>query len=723
MFDAIVKWQARKRLSSKNPDVVASEIFSILGDVLPFDNPDELVNHKGAKVYRDMVNGDAEIRGTLKEIVYSVLGVKWEIQSSDEEDPKAIEQADFIRNNLSNLGGYNDAGLSIQSFHEFLYELVMESMTSGYGVWDRVPRMAEENRVELHVLKGKPPTDYGFAADVYGNLTGLEFTSHGQIVRIDPGAFVIFPWLNFYANWYGTSELRCLYGYYALNKIIIKMAGIFSAKLAGGVWKAQYPQGRNDMRDLLKAVVKAASSTGVLIYPEGVTVEIDKLASGEGDVFNKLSEWLTKKIRRGLIGVTTTAESGRTGDSAGQESRDISVKQPMIQFISDAVVDVVNKQIIKPLIDINWLPGNRFYPVMQFEPRASQNTKENTEIGVMLWNIGWKMSETYAVEKCGYIVPKEGENTVDITQIAALKGAGGSGEATPAQLPDSIGSIVQTQMGEKRKFDPKQYWAGLDSIEKEYGTLIRAEVTRIGEWMLKKLEQNYEKWKTERNGINDLNLPYLGKIESIWKRMARVQWRFGNVTAEEQIKNAIARFADPEDLGMRGFNHEIPDDYADTVGTHWGKKFTGTMSSAFTDAFLAGYDASDSYDKMRDRFSKQWEKYGGVGDEPKWWQYNRMQRNTESTLYNTARFDKGQKAGSVAGYRYIAEMDDRTTDLCQGLNGARWPKGDPRISIYYPPNHHQCRSMMDYIFAWEIPKQWTDFPDADSLQPHPDFGG
>ena len=288
MINRFRKWQARRRFQAaeKVADAVASEVFSILGDEWPYDNPDELVGRKGRGIYREMVNNDAEIRGTLKEIVYSVIGTQWSIKESEPDNDAAIEQKDFVESNLLNLGGESSAGLTFQTAKGFLYELIMEAITSGYGIWDRVPRFGDSDRIEIHVLKGKQPDDYEFLADKYGNLTGIQFQVHGEITDIEPGEFVIFPWLNFYANWYGTSELRCLYGYYALNKIILKMAGIFSAKLAGGIWKATYPSADLSKVALLKRVLRAASSTGILDYPEVVEIENDKLASGEGDNIN-----------------------------------------------------------------------------------------------------------------------------------------------------------------------------------------------------------------------------------------------------------------------------------------------------------------------------------------------------------------------------------------------------------------------------------------------------
>ena len=50
------------------------------------------------------------------------------------------------------------------------------------------------------------------------------------------------------------------------------------------------------------------------------------------------------------------------------------------------------------------------------------------------------------------------------------------------------------------------------------------------------------------------------------------------------------------------------------------------------------------------------------------------------------------------GFEYVAIVDDRTTELCQKLDGMRRPKFDPVWQTYTPPNHWSCRSTVIEIF-------------------------
>jgi SPP1 gp7 family putative phage head morphogenesis protein len=53
----------------------------------------------------------------------------------------------------------------------------------------------------------------------------------------------------------------------------------------------------------------------------------------------------------------------------------------------------------------------------------------------------------------------------------------------------------------------------------------------------------------------------------------------------------------------------------------------------------------------------------------------------------------------IWGFEYVAEIDERTTELCSDLDGTKRPKDDPFWSRYTPPNHYNCRSDKVEIFG------------------------
>jgi SPP1 gp7 family putative phage head morphogenesis protein len=65
-------------------------------------------------------------------------------------------------------------------------------------------------------------------------------------------------------------------------------------------------------------------------------------------------------------------------------------------------------------------------------------------------------------------------------------------------------------------------------------------------------------------------------------------------------------------------------------------------------------------------------------------------------------FNKGRKAafdetGIVSAYQYSAVLDDRTSDICEGLDNCIFEKGDEPT----PPMHFNCRSILVPITKFE----------------------
>jgi SPP1 gp7 family putative phage head morphogenesis protein len=75
----------------------------------------------------------------------------------------------------------------------------------------------------------------------------------------------------------------------------------------------------------------------------------------------------------------------------------------------------------------------------------------------------------------------------------------------------------------------------------------------------------------------------------------------------------------------------------------------------------------------------------------------------------------------VVAMEYSAILDDRTTEICEHLNGKQWPADSEVWDQYRPPNHFNCRSVLIPITAidgWD--GQESSLP---SVQPQAGFGG
>lgn len=73
--------------------------------------------------------------------------------------------------------------------------------------------------------------------------------------------------------------------------------------------------------------------------------------------------------------------------------------------------------------------------------------------------------------------------------------------------------------------------------------------------------------------------------------------------------------------------------------------------------------------------------------------------NTESTRVVTEASFDAMKADVVREYEYCAIIDNRTSDICLGMNGRRFKITEFEIGVTAPPLHSHCRSFI----KWDTP--------------------
>lgn len=97
----------------------------------------------------------------------------------------------------------------------------------------------------------------------------------------------------------------------------------------------------------------------------------------------------------------------------------------------------------------------------------------------------------------------------------------------------------------------------------------------------------------------------------------------------------------------------------------------------------------------------------GVFRDNPWYIENVFRTNT-STYYAAGKWHAVTEIPEVVEMveflEFIAIQDDRTTDVCEGMDGTIKPVSDPIWGTHYPPNHYQCRSTVEPISKFENEK-------------------
>lgn len=197
----------------------------------------------------------------------------------------------------------------------------------------------------------------------------------------------------------------------------------------------------------------------------------------------------------------------------------------------------------------------------------------------------------------------------------------------------------------------KRYYQIREKINKQLSSLGRKE--------LKVLEENFElmykysSWVT-LEGLNfsiDNKMELEKVIQSLWDN--RTSWREtvwcnDGITGAQRIEKQMARLQNRLEKGL-------------------------------TDCVVRGASKDELVKSLKSNFRVSFS------------EADRIARTELTYIQNQATRDSYIKAG-VNQYEFLAEADDRTSDICSELNGKRFDVAAAVVGVNYPPLHPNCRS-------------------------------
>jgi SPP1 gp7 family putative phage head morphogenesis protein len=77
----------------------------------------------------------------------------------------------------------------------------------------------------------------------------------------------------------------------------------------------------------------------------------------------------------------------------------------------------------------------------------------------------------------------------------------------------------------------------------------------------------------------------------------------------------------------------------------------------------------------------------------------RLARTEFNNVANQAKYDSYVEQGIINQYQYVATLDDRTSEICQELDGEIFDLKDKETGANYPPMHPNCRSTTKVYIA------------------------
>ena len=402
----------KRRVSHKQEVSVANLEFvsSWISDQYTYD-PELLYQKYKLRVFRRMLlqNSDAKAAILLKQL--SVLSDDWEIYSSGDTG-SALKQSEFVRHQIKNIP------FGIESVIEKVLEGIVFGFSLSEKVYDVIPKGEWKGLLGYKVIRDKPVFNFSIDTSSTGEIQS--FTQDQE----DKGPVTIPAWKMVYWGYQSTSENP--YGY---SDLCPAFQHIFAQSVMDESWptalkRYAMPVLMAKMRggartkkeeDYLEVILKKIREESGIVIKDNVE-EISYLEQGTSNMaytaYQKHQEYRSQKIRLScLVPDLAISEGTRIGSKALGESQIKSFAAQVIQQLRRKMSVVVNEQIIKPLVDLNFKDVTD-YPVFSFGPSQREDDEKWANIitsfiasGVI--DIGVETDREWIREKFG--MPPEGK--------------------------------------------------------------------------------------------------------------------------------------------------------------------------------------------------------------------------------------------------------------------------------------------------------------------------
>ncbi len=744
----------------QTPDAIPTHEISFADSYLftrrvtPF-NPDDLVGHKGLQIYKQMLN-DEQVKAALFAKEFAVMSTGWEIVAPDlpeEEQETAEELKRFVEFAFGEL----ECGTLLNNLQEIMHS----GLGYGYAVTERVYQQIDfgefAGRVGLRALKTRRPENFDFDTDEYGNLRpdGV----HQLNARLPADRFVIWSYRKNFNNFYGNSDLREAYRAWWQKDLYIRFMSttlerygepIVIFKHQGHLTTGQ----RNSLQDIIDNL---QSKTG-MILPTNLEHSFESPSVKISEAYIPAINLADTHIRiallmPGLIGLSAEQITGSFARAVKEFDAFIWVIDQLRKEIAGTVV---NDQIIKPLVDLNYEVTGGHYPTFRFKEITEEHRYKIFELF------------TKAAKDNVLKVTTEDQNKLrDLVEFPPLPEDEEPDDEDDDDTPDMDGlirAIIAEEDDEEEDDDEETVVA--ETQKKNYLRRPLSEFEKrvnfqaIGEFFDKaanKADADLRKILTVvlnltlaeveallLRGLNSSDVPEFRidvgqEFIDVLSEFLQDGWRKGRDFGLSELPAKIRR--DIKDIReFAGF--EPTEAMGFLVARSRGIK--GVLDAELTnkvDAQLFEHlKGGSTTTEVKQEIRRIFEPY--IGDPTKIapsgpgrprpenliqaFRLENIVRTTLTEAVNQGRLAVGDRAGDfVIGYEYSAILDFRTTEVDQAADGLRMRKEDPKLRRLTPPLHFQCRGTLIYITEDDLPVKFSSQASMDRAirLVMPGFGG
>ncbi len=652
-------------------------------------NSDDLFRKTGDyRIYEEMGQDDqVSICLQLKKDL--ILGSGYEIVTDDESQE---EMADEIKVALDDSDTpFLDSIAEVQTAYDF-----------GFSLTEKIFKLVD-GKLALASLKTRHPASWLIHQDDKGNVSKYQQRTVAGDLDINPKSLIHFVNNRKFQNPYGVPDLRSAYKAYFAKCQVVRFYAIFLEKGASPIPVGRYnknaPPGTGDtLLDILK---KFQSKTAITI-PDDVKVEFLE-AKSNGEAYSKALNIFNMFIGRSLFIPDLLGMSGSetSGGSHALGKEQMGVFFMHINRRRASLEQLINKHLIQPIVMYNYgdIPN---YPKFKFKPLDDAQAMELAKV----WLDAVK-GKTFKAndEEINHFrsLVKFPEGLVQQPEPPPQLTMGPDGKPLPDDPKDPKADLKlagkepidkEVEKKEKQTFakvfnlPPGNYHKKCDfkaiaAKLNDYDESLLSETQPIVKKMFDDLYDQVQRKKILSNAsrMDSLELKYKAELKKVLKSSLMSIFKDGQIQAAKELnKNDFSKPQTSEEflalLEQETFNYIGDYEY----------RIISRVKTELTAAIKDGKPLSTVLDIMDVDGKKLSEA-----------SLERFARTKHTEVLNKGRMDFFEASGVVAAYQYSAILDDRTSDICAGLDGKIFTAGSEPI----PPMHFNCRSLLIPITKYE----------------------
>lgn len=682
-------------------------------------NPSVLVTRKGLNVF-DAMKQDEQVKACLMFRKHALLAPGWSIVSPADK-PEDWEVTKFVRDCLEHLPGGMDRAL----------RKILLGIDYGYSITEKVYGPGEgelEGKVVLKSLNSAKPHYFDFEVDPHGKILGLlQRYVPGQQTQIllPPNKFIIYSHDTEFENAYGRSELEAVYRAWWVKDNAYKWLATLLERYGMPPLFLFYNPNDYQASDVsaLKNIVKNIQNATLGVIPrsskEGLEFWSANLTGNAKDVFVGAMSRFDEDIAKGLLQPSMIGFSTEGGGGVGSMARS-NVHWKAFLFVVEATqrdvsMNAINDQLIPQLCDLNF-PNLKTYPKFQFgrlDDKAEFQlftTWDTLVKGKIVNRI--PDDETHIRKSLGF---PENDNPVieALTPPPAPFGAP-EAPADPDQKKPAPGAEQKPAPkvevdkpkvdGEKektfeQKLDAETYAIKPKEINKRLDDLEDASAVQLRTVFIKQqtsINATIAKSKDLHKLVKSFKLPFRGELRDAVSGMMRSAWKAGQTDARNEI-GVARKMADGSFTPRAAMQWLMDREF--WVSGMIGDNITNDVRGAIVNGMKSGKRAAE----IMAAISEAMLQYIGNPDiikDDKQLSAHRLEtivRTNTTEAYNHARlttFVDPDVVDMLIGVQYSAIIDERTTPVCEFLDGKIFLPDSAELEMLLPPNHFNCRSIV-----------------------------